>query len=169
MEIYHGSNIAVTEPLANAGRRNLDFGKGFYTTRLKSQAQKWAYLVASRKEKNPQGIISKYEFDEECLTQKGYVYKNFPVYDMEWLEFVVACREGKDETNYDIVEGGVANDQVIDTVEDYENGRITAEQALDQLRYKNPNNQICFRNQYIIDTYLHFIGTEKVNPNDVVL
>ena len=130
MEIYHGSNIAVTEPLANAGRRNLDFGKGFYTTRLKSQAQKWAYLVASRKEKNPQGIISKYEFDEECLSQQGYVYKNFPVYDMEWLEFVVVCREGKDETNYDIVEGGVANDQVIDTVEDYENGRITAEQAL---------------------------------------
>lgn len=169
MEIYHGSNIAVTEPLANAGRRNLDFGKGFYTTRLKSQAQKWAYLVASRKEKNPQGIISKYEFDEECLSQQGYVYKNFPVYDMEWLEFVVACREGKDETNYDIVEGGVANDQVIDTVEDYENGRITAEQALDQLRYKNPNNQICFRNQRIIDTYLHFTGTEKVNPNDVVL
>ena len=79
MEIYHGSNIAVTEPLANAGRRNLDFGKGFYTTRLKSQAQKWAYLVASRKEKNPQGIISKYEFDEECLSQQGYVYKNFPV------------------------------------------------------------------------------------------
>ena len=169
MEIYHGSNIAVTKPLANAGRRNLDFGKGFYTTRLKSQAQKWAYLVASRKEKKPQGIISKYEFDEECLSQQGYVYKNFPVYDMEWLEFVVACREGKDETNYDIVEGGVANDQVIDTVEDYENGRITAEQALDQLRYKNPNNQICFRNQRIIDTYLHFTGTEKVNPNDVVL
>lgn len=169
MEIYHGSNIAVTEPLANAGRRNLDFGKGFYTTRLKSQAQKWAYHVASRKEKNPQGIISKYEFDEECLSQQGYVYKNFPVYDMEWLEFVVACREGKDEMNYDIVEGGVANDQVIDTVEDYENGRITAEQALDQLRYKNPNNQICFRNQRIIDTYLHFTGTEKVNPNDVVL
>ena len=169
MEIYHGSNIAVTKPLANAGRRNLDFGKGFYTTRLKSQAQKWAYLVASRKEKNPQGIISKYEFDEECLSQQGYVYKNFPVYDMEWLEFVVACREGRDETNYDIVEGGVANDQVIDTVEDYENGRITAEQALDQLRYKNPNNQICFRNQRIIDTYLHFTGTEKVNPNDVVL
>ena len=169
MEIYHGSNIAVTKPLANAGRRNLDFGKGFYTTRLKSQAQKWAYLVASRKEKKPQGIISKYEFDEECLSQQGYVYKNFPVYDMEWLEFVVACREGKDETNYDIVEGGVANDQVIDTVEDYENGRITAEQALDQLRYKNPNNQSCFRNQRIIDTYLHFTGTEKVNPNDVVL
>ena len=28
MEIYHGSNIAVEEPIAYAGRRNLDFGKG---------------------------------------------------------------------------------------------------------------------------------------------
>ena len=38
MELYHGSNIEVTQPLALAGRRNLDFGRGFYTTRHKSQA-----------------------------------------------------------------------------------------------------------------------------------
>jgi len=36
------------------------------------------------------------------------------------------------QKQYDIVEGGVANDNVIDTVEDYENGIITAEQALGQ-------------------------------------
>ena len=134
MEIYHGSDITVKEPLAYAGRRNLDFGKGFYTTRIKSQAQKWAFLVASRKNKNPQGVVSVYELNEDSLTGNDYVYKFFHSYDIEWLEFVVACRQGKDETSYDIVEGGVANDQVIDTVEDYENGRITAEQALDQLR-----------------------------------
>lgn len=167
MNIYHGSDITVKEPLAYAGRRNLDFGKGFYTTRIKSQAQKWAFLVASRKNRNPQGIISVYELNEECLTCKDYVYKNFSVYDMEWLEFVVACRQGKDNTNYDIVEGGVANDQVIDTVEDYENGRITAEQALDQLRYKNPNNQICFRNQAIIDNYILFKASETTGKEDV--
>lgn len=167
MEIYHGSDITVKEPLAYAGRRNLDFGKGFYTTRIKSQAQKWAFLVASRKNRNPQGIISVYELNEECLTCKDYVYKNFSVYDMEWLEFVVACRQGKDNTNYDIVEGGVANDQVIDTVEDYENGRITAEQALDQLRYKNPNNQICFRNQAIIDNYILFKASETTGKEDI--
>lgn len=125
------------------------------------------FLVASRKNRNPQGIISVYELNEECLTCKDYVYKNFSVYDMEWLEFVVACRQGKDNTNYDIVEGGVANDQVIDTVEDYENGRITAEQALDQLRYKNPNNQICFRNQAIIDNYILFKASETTGKEDV--
>lgn len=169
MEIYHGSDITVKEPLAYAGRRNLDFGKGFYATRIKSQAQKWAFLVASRKNKNPQGIVSVYELNEVCLTCNDYVYKSFPAYDMEWLEFVVACRQGKDETNYDVVEGGVANDQVIDTVEDYENGRITAEQALDQLRYKKPNNQICFRNQMLIDIFIQFKASETVRKEDVAL
>jgi len=48
---------------------------------------------------------------------------------------------------YDIVEGGVANDNVIDTVEDYENNIITAEQALGQLKYKAVNHQICILNQ----------------------
>ena len=169
MEIYHGSDITVKEPLAYAGRRNLDFGKGFYTTRIKSQAQKWAFLVASRKNKNPQGVVSVYELNEDSLTGNDYVYKFFHSYDIEWLEFVVACRQGKDETNYDIVEGGVANDQVIDTVEDYENGRITAEQALDQLRYKKPNNQICFRNQLFIDNFIQFKASETVRKEDAAL
>ena len=51
---------------------------------------------------------------------------------------------------YDVVEGGVANDNVIDTVEDYENGRITAEQALGQLAYKKVNHQICTKRQMIL-------------------
>lgn len=63
---------------------------------------------------------------------------------------------------YDIVEGGVANDNVIDTVEDYENGIITAEQVLGQLRYKKVNHQICILNQEIIDKYLTFKHSEIV-------
>lgn len=63
---------------------------------------------------------------------------------------------------YDIVEGGVANDNGIDTVEDYENGIITAEQALGQLRYQKVNHQICILNQEIIDRYLVFKGSEVI-------
>ena len=66
------------------------------------------------------------------------------------------------QKQYDIVEGGVANDNVIDTVEDYENGIITAEQALGQLRYKRVNHQICILNQEIIDRYLTFNNSEIV-------
>lgn len=63
---------------------------------------------------------------------------------------------------YDLVEGGVANDNVIDTVEDYENGIITADQALGQLKYKKVNHQICILNQEIIDKHLFFISSETL-------
>lgn len=66
------------------------------------------------------------------------------------------------QKQYDIIEGGVANDNVIDTVEDYENDIITAEQALGQLRYKKVNHQICIFNQEIIDKYLKFEHSEVV-------
>ena len=64
------------------------------------------------------------------------------------------------QKQYDLVEGGVANDNVIDTVEDYENGIINAEQALGQLAYKKVNHQICILNQEIIDKYLVFVSSE---------
>jgi hypothetical protein len=51
---------------------------------------------------------------------------------------------------------------VIDTVEDFENGRITAEQALGQLVYKQVNHQICIRNQQIIDKYLQFVSSYQI-------
>ena len=67
---------------------------------------------------------------------------------------------------YDIVEGGVANDNVIDTVEDYENNIITAEQALGQLKYKAVNHQICKLNQEIVDNYLSFISSVQIEKED---
>lgn len=83
------------------------------------------------------------------------------------MEYVIDCRSGGTIQNqYDIVEGGVANDNVIDTVEDYENGIITAEQALGQLKYKAVNHQICILNQEIVDKYLTFISSTIINTED---
>lgn len=89
--------------------------------------------------------------------------KVFEAYDLEWLEYVIDCRRGgRMQLLYDLVEGGVANDNVIDTVEDYENGIITADQALGQLKYKKVNHQICILNQEIIDKHLLFISSETL-------
>ena len=79
---------------------------------------------------------------------------------------MVSCRKGKDFTSkFDVIEGGVANDNVIDTVEDYEKGVITAEQALGQLRYKKVNHQICILNQKVIDSCLVFIESKIVKED----
>lgn len=163
--LYHGSYTKVDSPLVNAGRKNLDFGKGFYVTKLQSQAEKWAITIGGRHNDDDWGIVNEYEFDDDALGKFNVL--SFPAYDMKWLEFVVSNRHGDDAANgYDAVEGGVANDQVIDTVEDYENGRITAEQALDQLRFKEPNHQLCIRNQQIIDQYLRFQSCYTAKDED---
>ena len=153
--LYHGTYLSIPKPLAKVGRKNLDFGPGFYLTRIESQAINWATIIAGRKGRNTKGVINIYDFDIEKAEKDNIRFKRFPLYDIEWLDYVVDCRKGKDiSSSYDIVEGGVANDNVIDTVEDYEKGIITAEQALGQLRYKQINHQICILNQEVIDKYL---------------
>ena len=161
--LYHGSYIAVTSPLVGLGRKKVDFGQGFYLTNLHDQAKAWADTIAERKGRYTKPIVSAYTLDYSSVKTGGFRVKVFDLYDLEWLEYVIDCRRGGEmQKQYDIVEGGVANDNVIDTVEDYENGIITAEQALGQLRYKKVNHQICILNQEIIDKYLTFINSEIV-------
>ena len=156
--LYHGSNIEVSTPLAKVGRKNLDFGKGFYLTSIRKQASDWANLIAMRKGRNAKGVVSVFHFNKTTAMEDGYQFKIFDSYDIEWLEYVVDCRKGKNVyAKFDVVEGGVANDNVIDTVEDYEKGIITAEQALGQLSYKKVKHQICILNQEVIDNYLTFV------------
>ena len=105
--LYHGSYMEVSQPLAKAGRRNLDFGPGFYLTKIKDQAEKWAMVIASRKGRNVQPVVSIFQFDEDKAKEEGIRFKIFAAYDMEWLNYVVSCRQGKDySSDFDVVEGG---------------------------------------------------------------
>ena len=102
-------------PLAGYGRADLDFGQGFYVTTLRGQAERWANIVAMR---IPQGkaILNIYELDTEQICQQ-YRCLTFEAYDLAWLNFIVRSRQGdKPWLGYDFIEGGVANDRVIDTV-----------------------------------------------------
>ena len=161
--LYHGSYIAVSSPLVGLGRKKVDFGQGFYLTNLHEQAKAWAETIAERKGRNTQPVVSTYTLAYSLIKKDGFRVKVFESYNLEWLEYVIDCRRGGERQKlYDMVEGGVANDNVIDTVEDYENGIITAEQALGQLRYKKVNHQICILNQEIIDKYLTFTHSDIV-------
>lgn len=162
MTLYHGSYVEVRNPDVDFGRKEVDFGHGFYLTRLRKQASDWAVTVAGRKPRS-KATLNKYRFDKEAALAAGFRYFEFKTYDLEWLAYVVDCRNGgRMQRRYDIVEGGVANDNVIDTVEDYENGVITAEQALGQLKYKKVNHQICIHSQDVVDRFLRFQSSREV-------
>lgn len=61
------------------------------------------------------------------------------------------------------IEGGVANDSVITTVDAYVDGLINAEQAMGKLINEQLRNQICILNQEIIEKYLRFVESIELS------
>ena len=62
----------------------------------------------------------------------------------EWLDFVVANRRFAPLHDYDIVLGPVANDNLYATISLYENGELSAEAAVVQLKTHVLFNQVSF-------------------------
>lgn len=156
MILYHGGTEAVMQPDCKAGRPDLDFGQGFYVTLLQGQAEGFARRKARDRRGKP--VISVYEFDYDAAIL-DCAYLKFEFYDEAWLDFVVASRNGqKPWAKFDLVEGGVANDRVIDTVELYTIGILDKASALGRLSEHQPNHQICILNQGILDKYLKFVN-----------
>ena len=156
MILYHGSFIEINKPDLKHSRPNVDFGKGFYTTPIYEQAVKWC---SKFKKRGKNGIVTRYEFDEN--DNKALKLLKFDSYSEEWLDFILNCRRGKDNTDYDMVIGGVANDKVFNTVELFFDGLIDKTEAIGRLRYEKPNLQIAFRTDKAL-TYLHFEGSEQL-------
>lgn len=145
IKLYHSSNISVIKPDTIHSRDNLDFGKGFYLTTLRDQAERYAQRFARR---NQEAWLNIYEFEYEAT--KWNICR-FDSYDASWLDFISKCRSGNDDTDYDMVIGGVANDKVIRTLDRYFEREISAEQALGILKYEKPNIQYCIRSQSMLN------------------
>lgn len=157
MIVYHGGTQIITMPLAKAGRTDLDFGQGFYSTEILDQAKLWADRMS--RQRHAQAMVNIYDFDKGNAQQQ-YRYLQFDKYDILWLDFIAGCRTGSPLwEQYDCIEGGIANDRVIDTVEAYIAGIMDAEHALAELSRHSPNNQICFINQELIDNCLRYKET----------
>lgn len=155
MLVYHSSDQCFITPDVLHSREALDFGRGFYTTKFMCQAEKYAnrFIRAGK-----DAYLHIFEYSP-CSDLK---IKTFNSYDEEWLDFVCNCRKGKDAyLQFDIIEGGVANDKVFQTVDLYMAGIYNKEQALQRLVYEMPNNQLCFITQEAIDKCLNFIEHKK--------
>ena len=150
--VYHVSFAEVKKPSVDVNGENLGFGKGFYLTNSKVEAESLARKTADK------NVINVYEFNYFKTKNVGYRFNEFETYNKEWLNFVVACRKGKDvAADYDIVIAGGIYDDIEDVIINYEKNIITAEQAVEQLRYKDVKFQICILNQEIIDFNLEFV------------
>lgn len=151
MILYHTSDQPIVHPDIKFSRAYLDFGKGFYTTPNRSQAEKYAKRFF--KEDRP-AFLNVFELDDN---PNSFTHKTFEAYDGEWLDYVVACRRNLPHEIYDIVEGGIADDDVFNTLDLYMDELIPRDEAIKRLRKKKPNWQICLCNQELIDKHLHYV------------
>lgn len=158
MIVYHGSSVEVQNPKIIYSKAFLDFGKGFYVTSFKTQAEKWAMRKAIRQGKH--SFVNVYELQDNLQEYKVLSFENE---NEKWLDFVCECRTGSD-TNHDyhIIVGNVANDDVFKTIDMYIRGMWTREKALEELRYYKMNDQICITNQNVLNSVLKFQKSYQV-------
>ena len=160
MIIYHGGTDVIEVPRIITAYTGRDFGTGFYTTDIKGQAVKWAKRQVLYRKKDD-AILNIYEFDDAAL---GILkVKTFEDYTMEWLDFVVDCRQNASlRHEYDLVIGKIANDDVGETVQAVVDGLTPKDFALSKLVFMKANNQICFSTEIALK-HLKFISSERVN------
>ena len=143
MILYHGSNVEVKEPILLKVQRELDFGKGFYTTSDMEQAARWAERTAKRRGES-NAFVTVYEVNEDEL--KNIRLLSFDSPNVEWLNLVVKNRKGEYIAgDWDIISGPVADDQTAQVIDLYLEGAYDEEEAIRRFLTQRLKDQYAFK------------------------
>ena len=157
--IYHGSKQIVEVPTYSLGRKNNDFGLGFYCTESNDLAKEWA--VSSLRD----GFSNRYTLDTEYL---NILNLNSPDYTiLNWMAVLVEHRLfsiktpvarrakrylidnfGINVNAFDLITGYRANDSYFDYAEAFLNNAITVEQLSRAMRLGKLGEQIVIKSKF---------------------
>lgn len=155
MRLYHGSNMMIENIDLSKCKPYKNFGRGFYLTEIKEQAEKMAGRTAAIYGGEP--TVTEFEFDEAALHTLSV--KTFENPDKEWALFVLAnrSRNCRQPTHcFDIVIGPVADDTIATLFRNFNDGIIDLPTLVNGLKYKKVSSQYLFHSAKAIK-YLHRI------------
>ena len=144
MKLYHTSKVEIQNPDIHRGRKNADFGPGFYLTPDKEFACRWA---------GKDSVINVYELDTGDLDIHSFKR------DHDWFRYIFANRNADDRVKADIVIGPIANDTIYDTLGILTSGLISDEDALKLLMIGPEYTQVAIKSEKAIRR-LKWIGLE---------
>lgn len=157
--VFHGSQQVVEVPAFGEGRKNNDFGLGFYCTESNDLAKEWA--VSSLRD----GFSNRYTLDTEYLNILHLNSTEFTI--LNWMAVLVehrlftiktpVARRAKQylidhfDVNvnaYDLIIGYRADDSYFDYAEAFLNNGITVEQLALAMRLGKLGEQIVLKSQF---------------------
>lgn len=175
LTIYHGSKQIVETPTYGVGRKNNDFGLGFYCTESNDLAKEWA--VSSLQD----GFSNRYTLDTEYLK---ILRLNSPEYTiLNWMAVLVEHRLfsiktpvarrakayliehfGINVNAYDLITGYRADDSYFDFAEAFLNNAITVEQLSRAMRLGKLGEQIVLKSKFAFSK-IRFEGFETAEKD----
>lgn len=152
MLVYHVSDVVIEKPDLKRGRKNADFGQGFYLSTDIDFSLKWATM---------DGLLNVYDIDLEGLKVKRFKR------DKEWFEYIYNNRRLKDLLDdYDVIIGPIANDTIYDTWGILTSGFVDKEKSLECLMVGNEYTQLVVKTEKAKEK-LVFKYFKKIEKDDL--
>lgn len=151
MILYHGSNIAIDKIDLEKCRPYKDFGKGFYLTDIRHQAERMAVRTVKMFRGEP--ILTSFEFNLEAAVKNKLKIKIFDSPDVEWAHFVMSNRDintPQPSHDYDIVIGPVADDTIARLMRMFSENFISEKQFVKELTFSQVTSQYFFHTEAAI-------------------
>ena len=155
IRLYHGSNTVIETIDLSKGRPNKDFGRGFYVTTIKEQAEKMARRVARIYGGEPH--VTVFALEEDQIDKADLSIRRFDHPTKEWALFVINNRnrgfedisspECNIDNKYNLVIGPVANDDLALLFRQFSGGLITVEELTEEMKYKKLTTQYSFHSE----------------------
>jgi hypothetical protein len=118
MILYHMSDREIRKPEIHYGRKNADFGWGFYLSPDREFIYRWAGKNA---------VVNEYELDTTGLEIHRFTR------DLDWFQYIFDNRRTKDSLTADVIIGPIANDTIFDTMGILSSGLLEPEEAMELL------------------------------------
>ncbi|MBQ7187578.1 MAG: DUF3990 domain-containing protein [Ruminococcus sp.] len=147
MLLYHTSDIEIRRPDIHFGRKNADFGWGFYLSPDREFTYRWARENA---------VVNEYELDLSGLEVRGFSR------DIDWFMYIFNNRRGCDSLSADVIKGPIANDTIFDTLGIISSGFLKPEDALALLMIGPEYTQVALKTQRAADN-LRWLGSERIS------
>lgn len=154
MRLYHGTDSFFERPDLSKCRPFKDFGRGFYLTPDLAVAKRMAERCVERSDwQGAPKYVYVYDFDETDLATLN-IRRFAPAVDEGFARFVMANRQARSkvadhnrDSRYDIVSGPIADDRMGVLFRRFEDGEVSIEYLVNELRFKRLSMQYSFHTQ----------------------